>query len=143
MTDSCCDLKHEYVLENNIFLMKLMVTIGDNEIEDDLGQTLDYKEFYKQIRNGEMPKTAQVNAYTFEEEFEKLVKEGKEIIYIAFSSALSWTYNSACIAKGFIEEKYPEDQEVAYIISAALKETMIVGFDNSGNSLSEEDFVEI
>lgn len=108
MTDSCCDLKHEYVLENNIFLMKLMVTIGDNEIEDDLGQTLDYKEFYKQIRNGEMPKTAQVNAYTFEEEFEKLVKEGKEIIYIAFSSALSGTYNSACIAKGFIEEKYPE-----------------------------------
>ena len=108
MTDSCCDLRHDYVIENNIVLMKLMVTLGEEEIQDDLGQSLEYKDFYSRIRNGIMPKTAQVNAYTFEEEFEKIVKEGNKLIYIAFSSALSGTYNSACIAKEFIIEKYPD-----------------------------------
>ena len=54
-----------------------------------------------------MPKTSQANAFYFEEEFEKIVKEGSSVIYIAFSSALSGTYNSACIAKESVLEKYP------------------------------------
>ena len=49
MTDSCCDLKHDYVIENNIALMKLNVTIGEEEVQDDLGQSLEYKDFYERI----------------------------------------------------------------------------------------------
>ena len=107
MTDSCCDLKYDYVIKNNIPIISLNVIIDKNEIKDDLGQSLGYKEFYNIIRNGEMPKTSQANAFYFEEEFEKIVKEGSSVIYIAFSSALSGTYNSACIAKESVLEKYP------------------------------------
>ena len=107
MTDSCCDLKYDYVIKNNIPIVSLNVIIDKNEIKDDLGQSLGYKEFYNIIRNGEMPKTSQANAFYFEEEFEKIVKEGSSVIYIAFSSALSGTYNSACIAKESVLEKYP------------------------------------
>ena len=108
ITDSCCDLKYNYLLQNDIIVKQMTFRFKDMELSDDLGQTYDYKEFYNALREGEMASTAQVNAFTFEEEFEKQIKEGNSIIYIGISSALSGTYNSACIAKEEIIEKYPD-----------------------------------
>ena len=108
MTDSCCDLPYDFTVENNIVVMSLMLTLGGKTIADDLGKTLKYSDFYKTLREGEMPKTAQVNIYKFQNEFEKHVKNGDKVIYIGFSSALSGTYNSACIAMESVKEEYRE-----------------------------------
>ena len=43
----------------------------------------------------ELPKTAQINPYRYEEEFERLTKNGDEVICITLSSKLSGTYNNA------------------------------------------------
>lgn len=40
---------------------------------DDFGESLSYKEFYDEIRNGSMPTTAQIAAFTFEDEFRSFV----------------------------------------------------------------------
>jgi len=72
------------------------------ETQDDFGQTLTYKEFYDSVRKGETPSTAQINSFTFTEEFNNLIEKGKDIIYIGMSSALSGCINSAVIAKNEI-----------------------------------------
>lgn len=116
MTDSCCDLPYDFIKDNDIVVIKLMLTIGEKTITDDLGRTLKYSDFYNLIREGEMPKTAQVNVYEFEQEFEKYIKNGDKVIYIGFSSGLSGTYNSACIASESLKEKY-SDADITVIDS--------------------------
>ena len=97
-TDSCCDLPIKFVKENNIEVMELRVNLKGEDIPDDLGESINYKDFYKLIRNGEMPTTSQVNIGEFQEKFEKYVNEGYSIIYIGFSSVLSGCINSARLA---------------------------------------------
>lgn len=104
-TDSCCDLPRSFVEENNIQVMHLRVNIQGRDIPDDLGISIESKNFYDLIRQGEMPTTSQVNVNTFEDNFRKYIKEGYSIIYIGFSSALSGCVNSARIAKENIEEE--------------------------------------
>ena len=108
ITDSACDLKREYIDKNNIGLLSLVLNLNDEVIKDDLGETLSYKDFYRQMREGSTPTTSQVNAHEFEEEFIKHVKNGDSIICITISSALSGTFNSANIAKNNILEEYPD-----------------------------------
>lgn len=97
-TDSCCDLPLSFVKENNIEVMELKVNLKGEEIPDDLGESINYKDFYKLIRNGEMPTTSQANVGEFQEKFEKYINDGYSIIYIGFSSALSGCVNSARLA---------------------------------------------
>lgn len=106
--DSSCDIPREYVEKNNIPLLSLSVIINGKEYKDDLGKSLTHKQFYDAVRGGEMPTTAQINVYTYSEEFKKHVKEGKAIICIVLSSGLSGSYNSACIAKETVLEEFPE-----------------------------------
>lgn len=108
ITDSSCDLAREYIDDNNIGLLSLVLNLNDEVIKDDLGETLSYKDFYRQMREGSTPTTSQVNAHEFEEEFIKHVKNGDSIICITISSALSGTFNSANIAKNNILEEYPD-----------------------------------
>lgn len=116
MTDSCCDLPYEFTMDNNIVVIPLRLTLRGETIEDDLGKTLKYSDFYKAVREGEMPKTAQANVYEFEQLFEKYIKDGDKVIYIAFSSALSGTYNSANVAMESLKEKY-SDADISVIDS--------------------------
>ena len=62
------------------------------------GNFLPEHEFYEAMRNGSMPTTAQVNPENAKALLEPYLKEGKDILHIAFSSALSGTYNSSRIA---------------------------------------------
>lgn len=108
ITDSSCDLTREYIDNNNIGLLSLVLNLNGEVIKDDLGKTLSYKDFYEQMREGATPTTSQVNAHEFEEEFAKAVKNGDSIICITISSALSGTFNSANIARNNILEEYPD-----------------------------------
>lgn len=108
ITDSSCDLTREYIDNNNIGLLSLVLNLNGEVIKDDLGKTLSYKDFYEQMREGATPTTSQVNAHEFEEEFVKAVKNGDSIICITISSALSGTFNSANIARNNILEEYPD-----------------------------------
>lgn len=86
------------------------------EYKDDFGKSISYKDFYNEVRKGEMSSTSQINPSTFAESFKKYVSEGYSLIYIAFSSALSGTYNSACIARDNILDEYP-DSDISVIDS--------------------------
>ncbi|WP_070000839.1 DegV family protein [Cellulosilyticum sp. I15G10I2] len=118
ITDSCCDLPYHYTKENNIIVLPLTVHLKDKEIKDELGKDNKYRAFYDLILSGEMPTTSQINAYTFKEEFEKHIKEGHNVIYIGFSSALSGCVNSAYLAVEELREEM-EDVPVTVVDSKA------------------------
>ena len=107
ITDSACDLTREYIENNNIGVLSLILNLEGQAIKDDLGETLSYKDFYNKMREGATPTTSQINAHEFEEEFIKYIKNGDSIIYISLSSSLSGTFNSANIAKNNLMDEYP------------------------------------
>lgn len=107
ITDSACDLTRDYIKNNNIGLLSLILNLNGQAIKDDLGETLSYKDFYNKMREGTTPTTSQINAHEFEEEFIKYIKNGDSIIYISLSSSLSGTFNSANIAKNNLMDEYP------------------------------------
>ena len=108
ITDSACDLSIDYINENNIDVASLMVNLNGEFIPDDLGQTLKHEDFYKRVKEGAMPSTTQVNVGTFHEMFMKYFNEGKDILYIGISSALSGTVSSAITARNMVLEEHPE-----------------------------------
>lgn len=106
--DSTCDLSKDIIYNLDIKYIGLSCNLKGKTYTEDCGETLSYKEFYRILREeNEMPTTSQVNAYRFKEAFEPYIKENLPILYIAFSSALSGTYNSSLIAKEELLEEYP------------------------------------
>ena len=105
--DSGCDLPLEYIKQDNIVPLGLICNFKGESIEDDFGQKFTRKNFYDAIRQGEMPTTSQINSQKYEEVFRKYATLEKPIIYIAMSSALTGTINSANIAREAILEELP------------------------------------
>ena len=108
VTDSNCDLPVEYISQNKVYVIPFTFVLNGVSYIDDFGKSLSYKAFYNEIRKGSMPTTAQITAYTFENEFRSFISKGDSVIYIGFSSALSGTYNSSVIARNEIVEVAPE-----------------------------------
>ena len=66
------------------------------------------KSFYKRIRNGEMPTTSAVSIGDFETCMYNHLNEDSDILCLCFASALSTTYQSACIAASNLRKKFPQ-----------------------------------
>lgn len=112
ITDSGCDLSPEILKELNIECAYLTVQFeGSNEEHTNL--TMPIKEFYAKMRAGKVAKTASVNIDTFGDMFEHHAKEGRDVLYLGFSSALSGTYNAAIVAAREIGYIYLERKILA------------------------------
>lgn len=105
ITDSASDLPKEIIEEYNIDVIPLIVSLGDKEFLD--GETIDAKTLYDNMREGKVYKTAQASLDTLMTKFEEYAKNGDSCIYIAFSSGLSGTYQTAVLAKEELKEDYP------------------------------------
>ncbi|WP_422484406.1 DegV family protein [Gudongella sp. DL1XJH-153] len=116
LCDSACDLPRTLLEELEIEELPIVLIKGEKEYFDKVN--IDPEEVYKGMRDGEVFRTAQITPITFENAFEKHIKNGHEIIYIGFSSGLSATFQSASIAKMTLKEKYP-DADIAVIDSKA------------------------
>ncbi len=125
-TDSACDIKPEVLREWGVYYKPLFLHY---EGEESLYSNDDIKplDFYNKMRGGAIAKTSAVNADTFAEGFEELLKEGKDILYLGFSSGLSTTFNSARIAADQLRESYPERKVIVVdTLAASAGEGLIV-----------------
>ena len=104
--DSACDLPKSFFEENDVTFFRYMSLIDDKEYEDIVD--IDSREVYKAIRNGKQPKTSQVSPEFFMEKWEELATSGEEGIYIAFSSELSGTHDTAVMIKNQVLESNPD-----------------------------------
>jgi len=96
-------LDSDLLQELDVKLFYMPVTIKDTTFYDRL--TIQPPEFYRLISEpGVMPTTSQITPVEFQQEFEEVIKNSSDqVIYIAFSSELSGTYQSACIARDGID----------------------------------------
>ena len=108
MTDSDSDLPYALKVECDIPVVYMPYTLDGKEYFDDLGQTLDHKSFFDAMRQGAHPTTSALNETVYEEYFEPILADGKDILFLAFSSQLSGTINSLRAARETLLEKYPE-----------------------------------
>ena len=82
---------------------------GTNEIYPYIDfETFDYKTFYDTLRGGVIPKTFGISPQTYIDYFEPYFKEGKDVIYVHFSSSMSGTFNALNVAREMLQEDYPE-----------------------------------
>lgn len=126
ITDSTCDLPQEFLSQNNIEVMQLSFLL-DGVLYDQKNNTLSLEEFYTKMRAGSTPVTQQVNPDNAFHCFEVFAKQGLDILCINLSSKLSGTFQSSCIAKEEIAEKYPNIKvNVIDTLSASMGEGALV-----------------
>lgn len=107
--DSTCDLTDEIAKEQNIEIIPMQFSVDNKNYSHYLDEReMTLSDFYAALKNGANVTTAQVQYDTFANSFEPFLKEGKDIIYICFTSGMSGTYNTCKIAVEELKEKYPE-----------------------------------
>ena len=108
---SCCstaDLTKEHFEARGIHYVMFHFQLDGTEYPDDLGQSIPFEDFYHMMAAGADTKTSQPNVEQFVSEFEPILKSGKDILHVCLSTGLSGVYNSACLARDTLAEKYPD-----------------------------------
>lgn len=106
-TDSSCDIPESTLEQWNVKELKLTFHFTDSEKEY-TNSDIPAKKFYDLMREGKVAKTSAVNTEAFKQAFEPVLKEGKDLLYIGFSSGLSNTVNAGQLAANELLESYPE-----------------------------------
>ena len=99
-------------------------------------------EFYQRMKDGELPQSQANNPAVIEDKFRALLDQGLDIIHIAFSSALSGSYNNVCMVARELLEEYT-DARITIIdsLNVSLAESVLVihanALKNNGASYDE------
>ena len=108
MTDSDTEIPYWFADENQVEVFLMPYTLDGKEIIFDLGRHTDYKAFYTRLREGADASTSTRSPVEIEEFYENILKQGKDILYICFSSKLSAHYELSLLAREQVLKKYPE-----------------------------------
>ena len=105
IVDSTCDLPKELLERFSISVLRLSVTIDEKTYRD--GAEIQLESIYAAMRAGKIPKTSQIQWEDAKELFTTIARSGDDIIFLAFSSAMSGTFNLANMVYASIKEEYP------------------------------------
>lgn len=107
-TDAIIDTSEEFFINNNIKPIEHGIVIDEKEIFDGFCKSLTEHDIYKMLREGKQISTVQGNIEQMYKHCEDAAKDNLDLLYICFSSALSGTYNTACMVANDTMEKYPD-----------------------------------
>ena len=124
-TDSNSDVLPEFVKANQLTIIPQYYAFGDTVYGDELN--MEPHDFYETMRNGELPKSMANNPAVIREKFEQILKEGKNILHIAFSSALSGSCGTVIMISNELMEQYPDRKILVFdSLNASLGEGVSV-----------------
>ena len=128
ITDSCCDLTQQQLDDLNVACVPLTV-VYKGESHSNFSNPAAVKAFYDELRAGVTATTSAVNPDGWAAPMEEALKNGEDVLVIAFSSGLSTTYQSAVIAGKDLQERYP-DRKIYVVDSlcAALGQGLLVWY---------------
>jgi len=126
ITDSCCDFTDAQYRELKVACAPLSV-VYNGESHSNFSEPAAVKAFYDELRAGVTASTSAVNPDGWAERMEKALKDGQDVLVLAFSSGLSTTYQSAVIAAKELREVYP-DRKILVVdtLCAALGQGLLV-----------------
>jgi DegV family protein with EDD domain len=113
VTDSSCDPPRRLVERFKIAVAPLIVHFGPEVYED--GQ-LSAEEFWQRAAGLHPPQTSQPSVGRFEELFERLVAQGKQVLCLTITSKHSGTFNAARLAA----QRFGQAVQVFDSLSASL-----------------------
>ena len=128
LTDSCSDLNAQIAARfAQLEVLPLSYTISGQTSTQPFDDAARCSAFYDRLRAGETCTTSQVSPGDFAEAFKAHAKKGEAVLGLIFSSALSGTYASACMARDMALEEYPDAViELVDTLSASAGEGMVV-----------------
>lgn len=148
MTDSTADLNQTWAEDHDIVLIGLTI-LCDGEVYETVGPNRISSDYLlKKMKAGSHPQTSQINVGEFEKVFREHAKNNKALLYLAFSSVLSGTYQSALMARDLVREDYPDAViEIVDTLAAARGEGYLTilaaeARDSGKNLLETKDIVE-
>ncbi len=140
-TDSGCDIQKETLDKWGVKLAPLSFRFNDSDHDFYEGE-MSIPEFYDKMRKGGIAKTSAVNMEIFKEAFREELKNGNDVLYLAFSSGLSNTYNAGRLAAEELLEEFPDRRVIAVdTLAASAGQGLLVYFatqkKNEGASIEE------
>ena len=128
ISDSCCDFTAQQYQDNNVLCVPLSV-VYQGESHDNFSDPKSVKAFYDTLRTGVTATTSAANPEGWTAVMEPVLASGKDVLVLAFTSALSMTYQSAVIAADELAEKYP-DRKIRVVDTrcAALGQGLLVWY---------------
>lgn len=121
ITDSASDITLEEATKMGITMIPMEVHFKDKTYLD--GVDLNYMEFYRLLeKSSELPKTSQINPYSFEKEFKNIEEANDKAIVILVSSKLSGTYKNAKI----LESEYADSIYVIDSLTVSIGERILI-----------------
>ena len=107
-TDSTTDLSPALIEEMDAVVMPMSFTLNGQSYKNyPDGREMPMADFYAALRSGGMSTTSQLTMEMLRETFTPVLEQGKDVLYLAFSSGLSGTYQTACITAQDLMEEYP------------------------------------
>lgn len=105
---STADMPESFYMERRVPCAYFHFTLDGKSYDDNFGRSIPFDQFYKMIADGAMPVSSQVNVAQYIELWTPYLEMGKDVLHATLSSGISGTYNSACIARDELAEKYPD-----------------------------------
>ena len=128
ITDSTADLTPALIRDLDVQVIPLCYMMEGKTYHNIPGCGETYEPaFYAKLRAGSVSTTTQVNSEEFLHVFTPLLEAGQDVLYIAFSSGLSGTCQSALLARKELKERFPDRKlEVFDSLCASMGEGLLV-----------------
>ncbi|MHB1314894.1 MAG: DegV family protein [Christensenellales bacterium] len=149
VTDSSANLTNGIIDRYGIHILSLVFRVDEQDFQSYIkGEENDLQRFYVMMREGKAITTSCVNPEVARAGIEPLLKDGRDVLYLGFSSGLSATYQTVCSVIEELRQAYPARMIMTVdTLSASLGEGLLVTYAarmrDEGKSIMEvRDFAE-
>lgn len=108
-TDATADLSCDLLAGlPPLTIIPMTVAICEQEYTYGPDGDLDVEDFYRMQREGNFASTSQINPEVYWKQFFPVLEQGKDVLYLSFSSGMSGTLQSARICAEDLAEVFPD-----------------------------------
>lgn len=109
ITDSSSNLIEDMIDDFGLHILPLTFMIDGEQYQSYLkGEHTDLQQFYTMMREGKVITTSLPNLKHAEEMIRDLLEQGRDILYLGFSSGLSGTYEAIRLLLSQLQNDYPD-----------------------------------
>ena len=125
VTDTSGNLPTHVAREHDLMMIPFAYFIKGERFTCLDTASFDGDAFYALLKNTEV-KTTQINPAEYADFFEPFLKDGRDVVYVAMSSGISGSCQSALLGAALLKERYPDRTiEVVDTLGASLGEGLV------------------
>ena len=116
--DSCCDLPPQVVDVPGVEVLRFPYLLDNDQLIDDMFQSMEAREFYDRMRKGANVSTAQIPIPAITDVFMRAIESGIPTVYLGFASALSGTFDTVSLVRDQLVAEHPDAE--LYVVDTHL-----------------------